>query len=473
MGGDLSSLHGLLTAHFSDIFLGGVHILPPYPSTGDRGFAPTTYLEIDPQFGSWEDIEAIGQDFDVMLDFMVNHISAKSDFFQDFVQHGRNSPYADMFITLDKIWPDGNPPPEDIEKIFLRKPEHPFLTIPIKSDGGVEKVWATFGPKVDQSEQIDLDINSGLTQNFYREVLSNFERRQVKAVRIDAVAYVVKKAGTSCFMVEPEIYGFINWLDKEMTDQKLAFLPEIHIDHKTQHSLAAKGYWVYNFVIPMLVLHTLFNKDSRKLLAYLKQCPSNQITMLDCHDGIPVQPDVDDILSQAESQSVIDVCLKRGANLNRLLTKNKIEFDAHQINITYFSALGEDEDAYLAARAIQVFSPGIPQVYYVGLLAGKNDLKGLEKTGEGRAINRNNFSKAEVEQALDQEVVQRLIKLLRFRNEHPAFNGELQFPESAADEIVLAWKRGEDYCRLSIDLATYQSIIEFSGPGGESNQFTV
>src|SRR5690554_2500374 len=158
LGGNLKALNEVLLEHFSDIFKGGVHILPPYPSSGDRGFAPLTYLEIEPAFGSWEDIKAIGERFPVLLDVMVNHISQQSHYFQDFLARGKDSPYGELFLTLDKIWPGGEPVQADVDKIFLRRGQ-PYSTFKIKATGEEIKVWTTFG-KQDPSEQIDLDINS-------------------------------------------------------------------------------------------------------------------------------------------------------------------------------------------------------------------------------------------------------------------------------------------------------------------------
>jgi len=131
LGGSLATLRELLDRHFSDIFKGGIHILPPFPSSGDRGFAPLTYTEIDPKFGSWEDIRRIGEKYDVVVDLMINHISRQSPYFQDFVAKGRKSEYADMFITLDKVWPGGNPRAADVAQIFLRKPDDPFSSVTI------------------------------------------------------------------------------------------------------------------------------------------------------------------------------------------------------------------------------------------------------------------------------------------------------------------------------------------------------
>ena len=58
----------------------------------------------------------------------------------------------------------------------------------------------------------------------------------------------------------------------------------------------------------------------------------------------------------------------------------KYESRPHQFNCTYFSAVGRAfpqhrDRMYLMARVIQFFTPGIPMIYYVGLLAGENDLQ--------------------------------------------------------------------------------------------------
>ena len=184
---------------------------------------------------------------------------------------------------------------------------------------------------------------------------------------------------------------------------------------------------------------------------------------------------MDDILTIEESKKIVDICLQRGANLNRLLSTDKsvAGFDAHQINCTYYAALDCDDDAYLAARAIQFFAPGVPQVYYVGLLAGENDYEGVERTGEGRAINRTNYSIAEVEIALQKPVVRRLLNLIRFRNDHSAFGGVLEVPKAAEGELRLVWRNRSQRCSLLVDLKNMDSTIEFTSPSGELNSFQV
>jgi sucrose 6(F)-phosphate phosphorylase len=473
LGGSLSSLNEILQVHFWDIFPGGVHILPPYPSSGDRGFAPLSYFQIDPIFGTWEDIQKISNSFDIILDLMVNHISRHSAYFLDFQTKGRQSHYADLFLTLDKVWPDGNPPQEDLAHIFLRRPEHPFADVQITETGETERVWATFGSR-DWSEQIDLDVKSPAAKKLFREILLHMSKNGVKILRLDAVGYAIKKPGTSCFFVEPDIYTFLNWFKEQATAFSIELLPEVHADFATQSRLSEQGFWVYNFVLPLLVLHTLESRSSLKLRRHLQTCPKLQFTMLDCHDGIPVLPDMEGILDLGEAERLVQVCLERGANLSRILSpthKQQGGFDIHQINCTYFSALNKNEDAYIAARAIQLFSPGIPQVYYMGLLAGENDFAGVERTGEKRAINRYNYSVPEVEQAIQKPVVQRLLDLIRFRNEYDAFDGDFNVVDTSKDLLVLAWRKGAQECLLKVDLSSYQAVITYRSRDGQIRYF--
>lgn len=466
LGGDLRTLHAFLTRHLTGVF-GGVHILPPFPSSGDRGFAPTDYRRIDPAFGTWDDLAAIGRDFDLAVDLMVNHISRRSPEFQDFLARGRASPYADLFITLDKVWPGGEPAAEDVARIFLRRPVPPFSTITVEATGETERIWTTFG-RTEPTEQIDLDIHSPLTRRMIIDHLKFFRSHNVRIVRLDAVGYLIKKPGTNCFMVEPEIYEVLGWLAVEAAALGLALLPEVHAEAPVQAALAAHGYWVYDFVLPLLVLHALTSGSGEKLAAHLQTCPRHQFTMLDCHDGIPVQPDLTGVLTVAEMSAVVSHCLARGANVSRLLTipgRPAPALDAHQVNITYYSALDEDDAAYLVARALQLFAPGIPQIYYVGLLAGTNDAAAVTTTREGRAINRHNYTTSEAESALRKPVVQRLRRLIRLRNEHPAFAGELSVLDAAPHEVRLEWRNAGSHARLEFDLRGLRATLQW-GDGG-------
>ena len=463
LGGDLKSLGQVLDQYFPNIFEGGIHILPPFPSSGDRGFAPLTYMEIEEKFGSWEDIRKIGEKYPVLLDLIINHISSKSSYFQDYLHNGCNSAYADLFIPIEKYWPDRNPPREEIEKIFLRR-QNPFSDYSILETGEVKTLWTTFG-KTSPSEQVDIDVDSTVARNLIAECFSNFSKNKVKIVRLDAVGYVIKKIGTSCFFVEPEIFQFLEWLKGIADSFDIELMPELHADFSTQVRLSEKGYWIYDFILPYMILEALIIKNSKNLKEYLAIRPQRQFTMLDCHDGIPVKPDLNGFFGVESAKNLVQLCLQRGGNLSRIFSPNFKDidgFDVHQIRGTYYSMLGCDNNAYLAARAIQFFVPGIPQVYYVGLLAGKNDKVEAARSGDGREINRHNYSVREIDREVQRPIVRNIIKLIHFRNSHPAFNGKFELNSCSDHEISLGWDNINNYARLYIDLLTNTFEIKYN-----------
>jgi sucrose phosphorylase len=459
LGGGLRPLAAALERPLAGLFA-GVHVLPPFPSSGDRGFAPLTYYDIDPRFGGWDDIRRLADRYDVMLDLMINHISRQSREFQDFERRGRRSPYADLFITLDKVWPHGDPPPAEVERIFLRKPDSPFSTITIRDTGERERVWTSFG-SADWSEQVDLDVTSSATRTLITAWLRFLASRDVRFIRLDAVGYVIKKPGTSCFMVEPEIYEFLAWVAAEAASCGLTVLPEVHDVYATHQRLGEHGLWTYDFALPGLVLLAMETGDATRLASHLERSPSRVFTTLDCHDGIPVRPDLDGILEPAEMLGLADLIERRGGNVNRMLSPaGAAGIDVHQLNCTYYSALDCDDDRYLAARAIQLFARGVPQIYYVGLLAGENDHDAVARSGDGRAINRHDYSAEEVDRALARPVVARLLELVRLRNAHPAFEGSLSVETDGASGLQLHWQHGDWSCSLDVDVASGNLTVD-------------
>ena len=400
--------------------------------------------------------------------------SQDSEYFQDFWKNGRKSKYGDLFLTTEKLWEGGKPKQSDIDKMFLRR-KVPYSTFTIENTGEEETVWTTFGKKT-PSEQIDLDVHSETYKQLIKDIFENFSKNNVKIVRLDAIGYVIKKLGTSCFFVEPDIYDYLDWI-KELADSlNIVLLPEVHSHYSIQYKLSEHGFWIYDFILPYTVLDTLFNKNSKNLNRYLKDRPENQFTMLDCHDGVPVKPDMDDLVDTNDARKVVDICLERGANLSYVLSeehKSEDGFDVHQIRGSYYSLLNSDDDAYIAARAIQFFAPGIPQVYYVTLLAGENDEANIAKTGDGREINRHNFTVEEIEESLEKPVVQRLLKLIRFRNEYEAFNGEFKVNDTATDQVHLSWKKDDKFCSLFIDLTTNKTVIKYKDDDGQLVEYHV
>jgi sucrose 6(F)-phosphate phosphorylase len=471
LGGSLSAIAGLLEGALDGLFR-GVHLLPPFPSSADRGFAPLTYSEIDPRFGTWADIERISRRHDVLLDLMINHISRQSPQFQDFLQRGRRSPNADLFITLDKVWPDGSPGPGDVARIFLRKPESPFSMVTIAESGERERIWTSFGAS-DWSEQIDLDVTSEATRNLISTWLRSFSERGVRIVRLDAVGYVIKKPGTTCFMVEPDIYDFLGWVTSVASSLDMVVLPEVHDVYATHQRLSAHGFWTYDFVLPGLLLQTFETGRVDRLAGHLAGSPDRQFTTLDCHDGIPVRPDLDGILDPQEMLTLGRRVEERGGNVNRILSDGRADaVDIHQLNATYYSALGCDDGKYSAARAIQLFARGVPQVYYVGLLAGDNDAAAVVRSGEGRAINRHDYGIDEIASALRRPVVQQVMDLIRLRNAHPVFDGELRIETVNEGALSMRWALGDERLDLDVDFGAGLARITDGGHPREIASWT-
>jgi sucrose phosphorylase len=469
LGGNLAELARLLRSHFRGLFPGGIHILPPFPSSGDRGFAPLTYDEIEPAFGSWDDVRKIAETAPVMLDLMVNHMSRQSPAAQDFLARGLRSPYADLFLTPRKVWQGGKPPAADLKKLFLRRAS-PFSRYRVGDSGEEVELWTTFG-KQDPSEQIDLDWRSEAYRQFVTGALESLQRHGISLVRLDAVGYVVKEPGTSCFFVEPGIWQYLAWIRGLADARGIELLPEVHARPAIQESLAARGYWIYDFVLPYRILEAMLLGDPAALRDYVSRRPARQVTMLDCHDGIPVKPDLDGLYEPALARRVVATCLERGGNLSLIVSASHYDsdgFDVHQIRSSYYSALGEDDDAYIAARAIQLFAPGVPQIYYAGLLAGRNDDEAVRRTGEGREINRHNYGVAEMEENLRRDVVQRLLRLIRFRNEHPAFDGSFRVLPGRESELRMAWQKDATTCTLIVDFPACRATIEYSDTAGST-----
>lgn len=450
LGGSIAHVTALLRGPLDGLF-SGVHVLPPYPSSGDRGFAPVTYEHIDPRFGSWADIEDLARTHAVLLDVMVNHISRHSPEFRSFLRDGSRSPARALFVTPASVWPDGVVPEPDLARLFLRRTAGPFSTFTAATDEPIT-VWTTFG-EGDTSEQIDLDLRTPAARELVVRWLARLAAHGVSMVRLDAVGYVVKKAGTSSFMVEPEIFEFLGWVSAAARDLGLLALPEVHAVPATHRRLTEEGHWTYDFMLPALVLHALATGETARLAAHLEAAPARQVTTLDSHDGIPISPDLSGVLDPREMRVLADQAIARGGNVNPILSPSHDPGGAgvHQLNITYFSALGGDEDRYVTARAIQLFARGIPQIYYVGLLAGSNDVRAVASSGEGRAINRHDYRADEIDRALRRPVVQRVQALIRLRNTHPAFTGALTV-RAQGDTIRMRWELGASRCELEADV---------------------
>ncbi len=458
LGKDLKELKEVLDLYFSKA-VWGVHILPFFPSSGDRGFAPMDYHKVDSAFGDWTDIEKLSQRYYLMFDYMINHISAQSEYYKDFLKKKEASPYWEMFIRYKDFWEQGEPTPEQIDKIYKRKPRAPYVDA-VFEDGTTEKVWCTF-----DSEQIDINCKTEVSKKFIRDNLTTLCNHGAAVIRLDAFAYATKKADTSCFFVEPEVWEFLKECEEIIRPYQAEILPEIHEHYTMQLKIAREGYYVYDFALPFLMINALYYGKSEYLKHWLAICPRRQFTTLDTHDGIGVV-DVKDLLPEEEIENTKEDIFRWGANVKKIYnTAAYNNLDIYQINCSYYSALGNDDDAYLLARAVQIFAPGIPQIYYVGLLAGKNDLKLLEETKEGRNINRHYYTLEEVAQEVERPVVKNLIKLMEFRNSHLSFEGDIELPDCGNNELHIIRRYNEHTAELIADFEARCFTIMYSHNG--------
>jgi len=454
-GSDIKALHRLLKGPLAGLF-GGVHILPfYYPIHGaDAGFDPIDHTQIDPCLGSWADIKELGQDVDLVADLIVNHVSSSSPQFLDYSEKGEASSYKGMFLTMASVFPNGATE-ADLLTIYRPRPGLPFSYVTLKNNQN-RLLWTTFS-----KQQIDIDVTHPQSKAYLQSVLRTLHENGIRMVRLDAIGYAVKKPGSSCFMI-PETFDFIEDLTRQAASLGMEVLVEIHSYYRRQIEIARQVDRVYDFALPPLVLHGIFNHTGRYLKQWLEISPCNAITVLDTHDGIGVIDigvDSSDphgcpgIIPPEELDALVEkIHTNSNGQSRRASGAAASNLDLYQVNCTFYDALGRNDNDYLLARAIQFFAPGIPQVYYVGLLAGENDIHLLAKSGVGRDINRHYYTLDEIDLAVRRPVVQSLFGLIRFRNQHPAFNGAFSMPETSDSQITLRWDNEDDWAMLDVDL---------------------
>lgn len=459
-GGDLRALRALLTEGegnpLRDAF-GGVHLLPFFhPIDGaDAGFDPIDHTLVDPRLGDWSDLAALGAEVDVMADVIVNHMSSQSPQFLDYQARGEASEHAGLFLTLDAVFPDGANEAL-LTSVYRPRPGLPLTVLPL-ADGSKRIFWTTFTP-----QQIDIDVEHPSGQAYLEAILRRFAEAGIRSIRLDAAGYAIKRAGQSCFMM-PETFAFIAAFSARAKSLGIEVLVEIHSYYRRQIEIARQVDWVYDFALPPLVLHAFAFKTAQPLKHWVEVRPANALTVLDTHDGIGIIDIGADASDRAGSPGLVppeelDALVEwihdnSGGESRQATGAAASNLDLYQVNCTFFDALGGDGRNYLLARAIQFFLPGIPQVYYVGLLAGRNDMALLKQTGVGRDINRHRYSREEIDERLQDEVVRQLLQLIELRNTHPAFSGEFTMERSEASTLHLAWTQGAHRAALIVDFS--------------------
>lgn len=474
LGGTLSDAVAFLQEKEVKGAFSSFYILPSLFNTDlDRGFSVIDY-GINGIIAKEEDLETLqSMGIDLKLDFILNHLSVQSPQFQDLVEKGDASAYKDFFIDWNKFWEGCGdldeegvlvPRQEYIKDMFFRKPGLPVLVVEF-ADGTKRPYWNTFYQQVDVDEngkkhylgQMDLNIKSPQVLDFYQQTLAALAGYGAKIVRLDAFAYAPKEVGAKNFLNDPGTWDFLQQITGMAQPYGVALLPEIHASYEegTYKIIAQKGYMVYDFFLPGLVLDAFEQKSGEKLAAWaneILQSGMKTVNMLGCHDGIPVL-DLKGLLPEERIQSLIDTLVKRGGFVKDLHGAKNVYY---QVNATYYSALGEDDRRMLLARALQLFMPGKPQVWYLDLFAGKNDYAAMERAGAGghKEINRTNLSKEAMAAALEKPVVQRQLELLKLRADCPVFQeGAAITVKAEGSVLTMAWEKGGQIAALKADLA--------------------
>ena len=494
VGGRLSGLASLLEREeLMDAFT-SLYILPSlYHSDLDRGFCVVDY-DLNEELASRESLDrlkALG--IDLKLDFVLNHASVMSPQFQDLLAKGGQSEYLDFFIDWNKFWEgcgemsEGGyiqPDPRYIESMFFRKPGLPILMVRFP-DGREVPYWNTFYQKVWEEDgqrkylgQMDLNIRSPKVWDFYDQTLAKLASYGARIIRLDAFAYAPKAPGKKNFMNEPETWEVLDRVRRLADKYGLRLLPEIHASYGegVYRQIAGKGYATYDFFLPGLIIDAMEHQTGEYLARWARELVEGGMTtvnMLGCHDGIPML-DLKGLLSDERIQGLIDTLVSRGGYVKNLHGAKNMYY---QVNATYYSALGEDDRKMLLARALQLFMPGKPQVWYLDLFAGRNDYAAMERAGADghKEINRTNLSAAEIQERLRLPVVRDQLTLLRMRNTHRAFSPDAAVSAQAkSSRLTLRWETETESALLSADLAdaSFRVTIQDRKTGDTAFEYT-
>ena len=322
--------------------------------------------------------------------------------------------------------------------------------------------------------QMDLNIKSPLVWEFYDNTLKTLAGYGAKIVRLDAFAYAPKEPGEKNFLNEPGTWDLLEKVRKLADKYSLTLLPEIHASYgeKNYEQIAEKGYMTYDFFLPGLIIDALESGDGKHLYDWAEELIEKDIhtvNMLGCHDGIPLL-DLKGLLSEERIQNLIDTVVGRGGYVKDLHGQKNMYY---QVNATYYSALGEDDAKMLLARALQLFMPGKPQIWYLDLFAGKNDHEAVKRAGAGghKEINRTNLTTAQMEESLKKPVVARQLELLRFRSTCPAFAKESRITvNSDGNKMEFTWENDGYQAKLMADLKTFEFAITETAPDGQTRR---
>ncbi|MGY5353801.1 alpha-amylase family glycosyl hydrolase [Wenyingzhuangia sp. IMCC45467] len=327
--------------------------------------------------------------------------------------------------------------------------------------------------------QMDVNANSPLVWEFYEETLKKLSNYGCKILRLDAFAYLHKEIGKTNFFNTPGTWEYLERIKQIAQKNNLTLLPEIHAEYGADlhKEVADKDYQIYDFFLPGLTIHTIEKSNSKALIYWAKEIVEKgyrTVNMLGCHDGIPVLDlkgkEVNSVynkglLEDSDIESIMNTIMDRGGRVKNLYDAEGKKISYYQVNATFYSALGENDSKMLMARAIQLFMPGTPQIWYLDVFAGTNDYKAVEKGGKDshKEINRTTLSIKNIEEGLQKEVVLKQLELIRLRNTHKAFLGTVEIIDThEVEKINIKWRFKNETAHLVANLKTLNYHIEYT-----------
>lgn len=419
-----------------------VHLLPFYPWSSDDGFSVIDYHNVAPETGTWQDVADLKQSASLMFDFVCNHMSAKSEWFANYL--AQKPGYEDFFIAVD---------PETDLSAVTRPRALPLLTPFTLHDGSVRHLWTTFS-----DDQIDLNFASPQVLIAMVDVLLHYLAEGARYIRLDAVGFMWKIPGTSCIHLEQthcliQLFRAIT----EAVAPGTVIITETNVPHKDNISYFGDGeneaQMVYQFSLPPLVLHAVHRQDVNALCQWAGSLalPSTKTTwfnFLASHDGIGLNP-LRGILPESEILALVKKLQQEGALVN---WKNNPDGtrSPYEINVTYLDALSAQNSSdderiarFILAHAVLLSFPGVPAVYIQSILGSRNDYEGVERLGFNRAINRKKYTAGQVDLELNNKnsirhkIYSRLSEFIAIRRGESAFHPDAQAFFESLDEKIL------------------------------------
>lgn len=444
----LDLLHDFLASHMKGV-VNGVHILPFFPFTSDDGFAVTDYRKVNPQLGEWSDVRRIAQEFHLMSDLVLNHVSSQGVWFNAYRQGQK--PFDKFFFEAS---------PEDDVGMVIRPRTTPLLQ-EVETAMGTRHVWCTFS-----HDQIDLDFrNPDVLLEILRIIRLHIDEG-VRIIRLDAVAFLWKQLGTNCIHL-PQTHAVIQLMRLLMdyASETVILLTETNVPKAENLSYFGhrnEAHVVYNFPLPPLILHAMMSGNAKYLIDWQRTMPPAPLgcaylNFTASHDGIGMRP-AEGLIPPPEIGKMIDCIRETGGKVSMRSLPGGGEAP-YELNCAYFEAMGRTFDGvdehhiarFLCSQTIPMSLEGIPAFYIHSMLATPNDVEAVERRGMNRAINRHRWDyptlidKLQDPDTVHAKVLAALSERLKLRAQQPGFHpNATQFTLNVDPRIFGLWRQALD-----------------------------